>query len=278
MSKPSESALGKAQRVLDRWTAPPARVAITSTPRSGNSWLRYLLAGALRLEEISAHHPDEVPWEKVPKRVVIQCHWPPTLVFHDRLLRHGFRPVVLARHPLDVLLSILQFAQRDQTLTRWLDGVGEAALELRGVGPTDPAFLEFAAGPASRELLSISPGWWQTDRVLRLRFEELVADPVGTLEGVCFELALPAQVPLTNVVAANTIAALRRRHEGRSFHFWQGRPGMWRSLLPAPLAEELARFHADSFRTLGYACRPDQSLTVERARRRWEILSTRGAA
>jgi hypothetical protein len=41
---------------------------------------------------------------------VLQLHWHRTPELFGRLLeRHGFRVVSIARHPFDVLLSILQF-------------------------------------------------------------------------------------------------------------------------------------------------------------------------
>src|SRR5258707_11314411 len=53
----------------------PLRLALISTPRSGNTWARALLANLYDLVEIPVHRPDEIDWENLPKRCVIQLHW-----------------------------------------------------------------------------------------------------------------------------------------------------------------------------------------------------------
>src|SRR5437762_2987502 len=46
------------------------RLAVISTPRSGNTWLRGLLASIFGLEERAALTPDDVDWSALPERCV----------------------------------------------------------------------------------------------------------------------------------------------------------------------------------------------------------------
>ena len=53
------------------------RLALVSTPRSGNTWTRAPLGSLYELEQIPVHTPEEVDWEHLPRRCVIQIHWYP---------------------------------------------------------------------------------------------------------------------------------------------------------------------------------------------------------
>ena len=84
----------------------PARLALIGTPRSGSSWLRNVLAAALDAEELPVLHPADLDWAALPDRFVVQLAWERTR-FLERVLREqGITVVSVARHPLDVLVSI----------------------------------------------------------------------------------------------------------------------------------------------------------------------------
>jgi len=50
------------------------RLAIISPPRSGNSWLRMVIASAVQLHEIAIHYYLDAPAE-LPARCLLQIHW-----------------------------------------------------------------------------------------------------------------------------------------------------------------------------------------------------------
>src|SRR5262245_47766951 len=76
------------------------RVAIVATPRSGNTWLKGLLSSMYGLSEVICDRPDEVPWDSLPERCVIQMHWGAEPALIDLFRAHDIRPVTLTRHPL----------------------------------------------------------------------------------------------------------------------------------------------------------------------------------
>jgi hypothetical protein len=241
------------------------RVAVVSSPRSGNMWLRRLLVAAYGLEERSAHTPDEVDWDRLPDRCALQLHWHHTTDFRRRLRRHGFQVAVIARHPLDVLVSILHFAPHEPETARWLDGEGGDESALADVDPASEAFLSYAVGPRAKALLSITPEWWGHADV-GVRYESLVDDPVAELERVCSELGEPAYVdPAT---AVHVVTFKRLRDEATNEHFWQGRPGLWKELVPTRAALEIAAALPE-LAELGYSVGVDEPT----ARARWNALS-----
>jgi hypothetical protein len=251
------------------------RLAVVGTPRSGNTWLRRLLATAYGLEERAVHTPVELDWDRLPARVAIQLHWPWSKAFRDRLAARGLRIIVPARDPLDVLLSILHFAPHEPQTARWLDGAGgsESTL-LNGALPTSRAFLEYAVGPRAAALLDVSQRWWDDPTAHRSRYEDLVRDPIAAIGTLADSLGQPLEAKtLAAAAEANTLARLRTT--STNHHFWQGRPGLWRALLPPAEARLIARTHRDVFATLGYTCDPDEALDQDRAEALWIRLRQR---
>lgn len=97
------------------------RVAIVSGPRSGNTWVRSVLSKALDLVQIGVHNPLDIP-AALPKRLALQIHWYREPNFQAFLRSNGFRVAVIARHPFDVLISVLHFVRYEPMTDRWLEG------------------------------------------------------------------------------------------------------------------------------------------------------------
>jgi hypothetical protein len=200
-------------------------------------WLRRLLVAAYGLEERSAHTPDELDWETLPERYALQLHWHRTPEFRKTLRQYGFSVAVLARHPLDVLVSILHFAPYEPQTARWLDGEGGSEESLPGANPTSSAFLAYAIGQRAKALLSVTPEWWDYADA-RTRYEDLVADPPGEL-GRMVE-ALGGEPAVQPAMAVEAASFGRLRDEATNMHFWQGRPGLWNELVPTRYALAIA--------------------------------------
>jgi SAM-dependent methyltransferase len=237
-------------------------------------WLRRLVLALGPARELSVDTPAAVVWKDLPDDVVLQLHWPPADDLTGLLAEHGFATVVLARHPLDVLVSILQFAQFEGRTARWLNGAGGNELGLVGAGPCSDAFRAYATSERATRLLEVTPLWWASGRLdARARYEDLVARPAEELTRLAHELGLGADA-VDAAVATTTIDALRA--ETASAHFWRGHPGLWRSLLPAEVAGEIAAAHAPVLNAGGYDADPDPELTEAAAEARWRELTEGG--
>ena len=241
------------------------RIAVVSSPRSGNMWLRRLLVAAYGLEERAAHTPDEVDWDRLADGCVLQLHWHRTPAFRALLATHGFSIVVLARHPLDVLVSILHFAPHEPQTARWLDGESGDERRLVGADPASAAFLAYATGPRARALLSITPEWWDTGDA-RIRYEDLVERPVDELARLVDELGGTPVVSAAQAVEAVRFDELR--DEATNLHFWQGRPGLWKELVPTRYALAIAAVYPEMER-LGYSV----GLDAATAKARWRVVA-----
>lgn len=254
------------------------RLAVISTPRSGNTWVRMQLATLYGLEQIPVHFPTEVDWDNLPRRCVIQIHWYPIEPFLGYLGSHGVQVVVLARHPFDVLLSWLNLSYYKHK-----DGIcpgGGACTEcaIAGASPRSEAFLDYACSEHGRVLLCHSPAWWERPGVLRARYEDFLAAPEVALGRMVEQIGEPPLRPISEVVAAHSIRQMRTDPEVWRFHCWQGQAGLWRHLIPAEQARAIAASVPEAFDVLGYPCDPDESLTPLQADHNWariQLDSTR---
>jgi len=241
------------------------KIAVVSTPRSGNTWLRSLLASLAKVPHRAVHHPDDVPWDM--DEVVVQIHWLPTESFLSDLAAHGFRVVAIARHPLDVFVSVVQYVRNGKETHQWLAGAGGNESSLDAATPTDSNALGYAVSERFATLLSVTPQWWQHEDVIRVTYEELVADPSETLSRVAVSLGIEGD--LTAAIEENSMTKMRSEFPNRSFHFWKGQPGLWRSLITSDAATHIAEAHSGVFAALGYSADADPQLSESDALGNW---------
>jgi hypothetical protein len=236
-------------------------------------WLRRLLVGLYGLEERSAHTPDEVNWEALSRDCVLQLHWPRTRAFRRALDRNGFRVIALARHPFDVLLSILHFAGYEPQTARWLDGAEGDEDAIIGTDPCSQAFRDYAVSPRARVLIDVSRQWWGKG-LASVRYEDLVVEPEQTLGLLLSEIAATPLLPIRRVLDEVTFESLQK--EAVNGHFWQGNPGHWRELLPPDVVDDITAPYAKLLETSGYDGEPNPMLTREAAQRQWRRISRAG--
>jgi hypothetical protein len=247
------------------------RLAIVSTPRTGNTWLRYLLSRMYGVPETAVHNPADLDWDQLPPGVVVQIHWHHVEPLVGTLRDRRFVVVSSARHPLDVLVSILHFAPREPLTRRWLEGEGGNEAALTGADPQSDVFLRYAQSRRAAALLSVTPEWWADPAVLRVRYEDVVRDPVGQLERLVETIGVAPGAAMRDVIDSCRIEKLRPTCPNQ--HFWQGQPGLWRDLVLAGHARAIAEYHKEAFQALGYRCEPDRGLSEHAARQNWLHVS-----
>jgi len=236
--RPARSAPRVARR--DRPPAVP-RVAVVGTPHAGGGWITRVLADALDARPLPARHPADLEWAGLPDRFVIELHWQRSQYLEHTLRDHGVLVISPARHPLDVLLSILERAQQHDAFgNHWLPGVAGNEDALKGSTPTGTAFLDWATSPRADLLLSLTPEWWSTPATHRLRYEHLVADPHREV------IALLARCEIEVPGDPHTVLA---RHPASPDEI---PPDSWRGLLSSDAVDVLMAMHHDVMVSLGY--------------------------
>ena len=247
------------------------RFAVIGSPRAGNTWLRRLLVELFGLNELAVHTPGELDWDRLPERCVVQLHWPRVRPLMDLLDSHGFHVCVPSRHPLDTLISILHFAAHEPETARWLGGAYGDERPIIGVEPCSNAFIAYSTGPRARALIGISPQWWNRHVAARIRFERLIADPSAQLERVAAASGVQPAIEIEQAI--EKLPFTRMQQESTNEHFWLGRPGLWRRLLPPTYATAIAAPYLRHAHRHRYEVNPDHTLTVEAAFQQWRALS-----
>jgi hypothetical protein len=209
-----------------------------------------VLSDTFGLPEISVHHPGDIRWDRLPPQFVIQLHWRRTELLEQRLRAAGITVITASRHPLDVLLSMLVFAQRDRHTSRWLAADEDSERTLDNAVPGDPAFLEWAGSDRARSLLNLTAQWWQAPSVVRVRYEELCADPEGEFTRLIADTEQDPACSPTLGISINTPQRLSELSGG--VHVWHARPGMWREVLSPEAVGTLTLAHSELIAQLGY--------------------------
>ena len=248
------------------------RVAIISTPRTGNTWLRHLISRVWKLESRAVHRMTADDWASLPSRCVLQLHHRRNAAFEQQLNQAGFRIITLARHPLDVLISILHVAVHGVESEQWLEGAGGNERCLYGAMPTSAAFADYVAGPRAAELLAVTGEWYGQPGVTSLRYEDLVANPATALASLIPVLGPPTGDSFEQAIRETSLASLRKL-TGNHAHFWQGRAGQWRELLPADVVTKLVASIGPAMEASGDAASGDPALTASAADARWVAIA-----
>ena len=248
----------------------PLRIALVSTPRSGNTWIRHLLGHAYALPMLSRHAVPDDEWGRLPPECVLQIHWRREPDFLAKLRDHGFRVLTLARHPLDTLISILHVCVYDVESENWLGGRGGDESPLWAAWPRSRAFLDYATGPRAAELLAVSAEWWHDPSAVRVKYEAFVRDAAGELRKLAEAFGPHRCANLDEAVAKASLGEMRKSSTNN--HFWKGQPGLWREFLPAPEASQIAWAHQANFAALGYELDPHPGLDGSAADANWVRL------
>jgi len=247
---------------------PPLRVAVVSSPRCGNTWLSKILSSASRLETIAVHNPRDIP-RPLGNSVMLQLHWYREPNFQMFLREHGFRVITIARHPLDVLVSSWRFRLFDNTHHRWLEGNTELPARRIDAAPCSSAFVTYATSFGAENLLCVSYLWWHDPNAIRLRYEDMAADPLWTFRGLYRALGREPAISLEDSLHRFDLEWFRRVHH----HGWQGRPDIWRELIPWADAVAIFQRHRRLFEILGYDIFPETTLSHDDALLNWRQLN-----
>jgi hypothetical protein len=243
------------------------RVAVISTPRCGNTWVRSVLGDILQLEQLAVHNYAEL--ESVPDRAIVQLHWYREPHFQHFLRDYGFKTLVLTRHPLDVLVSILNFIRYEPLTARWLEGNAEIPQSLIGQPSTSKEFLQYATSWGAENVLSISYQWWHDVEAVKVRYEEVVKRP----HEILLSLARMFDPEASDANGAISRFSLPFFQKLPNRHGWQGRPGLWRELIVYFDARSIYKRHKRVFDVMNYSVRP-YWLSRASALKRWKELTT----
>jgi hypothetical protein len=245
-----------ARRVLPGERPPgidPRDVIVASYPRSGSTWVRFLLANLLLAPDgppVDFHSLGElVPDLHLPEHwpAVRSAHPPRLLKTHDLPARRFRRAIYVLRDGRDVAVSHYLYLRH----LRRFDGSFLAFLESRKLGP---------ARWARHAMRWLRPSGRR--RLLTVRYEDLVDEPARELRRMAEFAELPHGPVVTDwAVRHSTFDAMRRLQEtsGRPHdnaegfvHVRRGAVGEWRQWFEQAHSRAFNRHAGEVLRRLGY--------------------------
>ena len=239
-------------RRAERRPPEPLRLLVASTPKTGNTWVRELLACLYDLSFVGAawpFHPDQPALRA--ERWITQHHYFPT---EDVLRWAADRRIVLVttiRHPADVLVSMYHHVQRfapgavDQRVLRRML---HEDFERTDIVP------ERLNRPFSHDL-ECSIEWLRSGASLVVRYEDLRRDPVPTLQRLTERIRPVPTEAIERAIAQCEIGLLRRVTGGSDRFYRRGAVGEWREVLAPEVVDDLRRTapYPSQLAALGYS-------------------------
>ena len=202
-------------------------VFLASYPRSGNTWMRFLLS-----ELISGQPADFGTVETTIPYIGIQSRRVPALlpnggqVFktHEQYRVEYQRAVYLVRDPRDVAVSNYE---RERASLSYVDQGLDHFLERYVRGRTNP----FGSWQTHTQSWLNSP-LFERGALLLIKYEDLRSNPEETLAGVADFLGLQADSgAIRNAVLNNTLSNMRLKEDRRIAKVgYSGKPGLLESV------------------------------------------------
>lgn len=222
--------------MLNRFRPDPAnlKILILSAPKTGNTWLRWLLHYAYSLP--FADIPlvwDEACARTLPPSFVTHQHLPPSEALVRWLVRNDVVVLTTIRHPADTFLSYFHYLKWTEAGT---DPANERLLR-DGERPGRNAlkYVEFSF----TQVYAVSLAWARLGARV-VRYEDLLADPLGELRAITAAIS-----PLDDERLQNATLLCRPEHlTGPGLvdprHLRTGTARRWISELPSELVDKMA--------------------------------------
>jgi hypothetical protein len=173
-------------------TDPPADIVwIASYPKSGNTWLRFLLCNlafgpidsAAVLNSLAPDlHELQGALQPTGRRLLVKTHFPYSP--HLPLQQRTAAAVYIVRDPADVMLSNFHYSRRSER-----QGALELYVDRYISSGGDPRWLNLGMGTWAQNVLSWV-GVRHEQPVLTLRYEDLLQDPFAGAHSLCRFLSL----------------------------------------------------------------------------------------
>ncbi len=237
------------------------KILIVSTPKTGNTWIKYLLANLydLPIGELNSIEFNVAEAEALGPRWVAHQHYAARPDLIDWAERNGVVLVTTLRHPCDVLVSLFHYVRAfgAEVVFSERDRAPIMALDEGTIGEHTAAYVRDGFSTA----LDISLSWLRSGKSCVVRYEDLKHDPVAALEVLTASIQEVRLERIRDVAGAWTFEQMRHMPGMDPRFFRKGQVGGWRSELP-PMIVDLLRQgpYPAQFAALGYSLDQDYSL------------------
>jgi hypothetical protein len=214
---------------------PDLKIMIVSTQKTGNTWLRFMLATVYNLPTVELPFSFDVDAANAfGDRWILQQHLSPEPELLDWAEQNNVVFITTIRHPGDVLISLYHYVRafndkiNFHQLAILADDDGSFGAPVREVVRT-----------MFKDIMAVSVDWIATGRTHVVRYETLYADPVSTLVALTDAIAPVSLDSIERAVERHDMRVMRALLPRQSAFFRKGGSGGWRDVLPRDIVEIL---------------------------------------
>jgi hypothetical protein len=245
------------------------RILIAATEKTGNTWLKYLLAHIYELPTpYISQDFSEAEADSLGNRWVTHQHFLPERPLLDWAAKTQPHLVTMIRHPADILVSLYHYCcnypdhyKEDPAVSAALAADAEARQATADLPHhvVDGQLLRVLQERIMCDV-NISVSWIRSGRSLVVRYEDLRVDPLKTLGTLAESIAPVSRDRVEKAIEACDIKVLRDNYAIDSRFFRRALIGEWRSALPTHALRRFAE--EEPFRSqlsfLGYEVKIDK--------------------
>jgi hypothetical protein len=238
------------------------RIVISSAPKAGNKWLKCLLGAVYDLTWLlgertgpvrAAGFREWVAGGGFPDGSIIHLHRRFTDRLVDAIEATPAHPVTIVRDPYDLFVSYYFWAQ-DQAEHNPIKSRGRPRGALAGKPVDHPDVYAFLAEEFGI-VLAIAQGWLESGRATVVRYEDLNADPRGTLTRVTERIEPVSLDQIEQATEACSVEKMRQISPEFARHVRKGIVGDWRNHLTEGHLAIFRERYGEAIRRLGYEVR-----------------------
>jgi Sulfotransferase domain len=238
------------------------RIVIAGPPKTGNMWLKCLLARTYGLRWLRPHETPSQPELSALSSWLAEHRFPEGSIFHqhydyapdvaDAIEAAGAHIVTIVRDPYDAFVStyytLQQHASEDNRKDRKFT-------ELMGKPLDAPEVLAFLRAGGYRRNLLKARDWLKSGRAVVLRYEELSRDPLAELRRATALIAPVDDETLRIAIDYCHADRMRQRTKGGSKHVRKATVGDSVHQLTSEHLDAFREAYADLVQELGYQVR-----------------------
>lgn len=233
------------------------KVLIASQPKTGNVWIRNLLARLYGLDDLNERFgdaipgkaPDFVPWireQGFPEGAILHEHLYPKPELLDFADEAGVRLVTMLRNPYEVFVSFYFYANRMPHIFK-----GRPAEVILGKPIDHPDVLRFLASDY-RIHLNISVQWVESGRSSLVRYEALLADTAAELARLVQAWEPVRQEAVAEAVEYCSAEKMKKQGGWKASHIRSASVRTWDSHLTEAHLEIFRDNYRRHITTMGY--------------------------
>jgi hypothetical protein len=242
------------------------KILIVSTPRTGNTWIKYCLSLIYDLPVVDFPPPefwrpfDAHPYDQLGERWIAHQHLPPFAALVQWAQSRGVVLLTTTRHPADTLVSLYHYVRNFRERTQ-IDGETSDLLATSSKNEKSDSNLPASDGLQTYvtekffKTLHFSIAWLQRRLSYGIRYEGLWLKPFETVHALTNQISPVSREHILACLEKCRLEQMRKDAQADAAFFRGGGVGNWKTSLPASIVGMLARLppYPSQIEWLGYS-------------------------